>query len=156
MESYPSDHQGSPFLLKYSEANPRLHVISFLHLSACLFLDILTKMPLAYLTKLMPSQCSEQKQFFNSVCVQLWACPHIRSLLSHVSRVRLCASPPGSAVPGILQARVLEWGSLKSPFSHLFSHPVECSRSQIFWVCLLASLWRHLACSFDLSPTSGS
>ena len=34
-------------------------------------------------------------------------------LLSHVSRVRLCdptdGSPPGSPVPGILQARTLEW-----------------------------------------------
>ena len=34
-------------------------------------------------------------------------------LLSHFSRVRLCdpidGSPPGSAVPGILQARTLEW-----------------------------------------------
>ena len=34
-------------------------------------------------------------------------------LLSHFSRVRLCdpmdSSPPGSSVPGILQARTLEW-----------------------------------------------
>ena len=34
-------------------------------------------------------------------------------LLSRFSRVRLCAtpdgSPPGSPVPGILQARTLEW-----------------------------------------------
>ena len=34
-------------------------------------------------------------------------------LLSHFSRVRLCnpidSSPPGSPVPGILQARILEW-----------------------------------------------
>ena len=34
-------------------------------------------------------------------------------LLSRFSRVRLCDpkddSPPGSAVPGILQARTLEW-----------------------------------------------
>ena len=35
-------------------------------------------------------------------------------LLNHFSRVRLCAdpidgSPPGSALPGILQARTLEW-----------------------------------------------
>ena len=34
-------------------------------------------------------------------------------LLSHFSRVQLCdpidGSPPGSAVPGILQARTLEW-----------------------------------------------
>ena len=34
-------------------------------------------------------------------------------LLSHISRVRLCdpidCCPPGSLVPGILQARTLEW-----------------------------------------------
>ena len=34
-------------------------------------------------------------------------------LLSQVSRVRLCdpidGSPPGSSVPGILQAKILEW-----------------------------------------------
>ena len=34
-------------------------------------------------------------------------------LLSHFSRVRLCdpidGSPPGSPIPGILQARTLEW-----------------------------------------------
>ena len=34
-------------------------------------------------------------------------------LLSHFSRIRLCdpinGSPPGSPVPGILQARTLEW-----------------------------------------------
>ena len=34
-------------------------------------------------------------------------------LLSHFSRVQLCdpidGSPPGSPVPGILQARILEW-----------------------------------------------
>ena len=35
-------------------------------------------------------------------------------LLSHFSRVRLCAtpldgSPPGSPIPGILQVRILEW-----------------------------------------------
>ena len=34
-------------------------------------------------------------------------------LLSHFSHVRFCAtidgSPPGSPVPGILQARTLEW-----------------------------------------------
>ena len=40
-------------------------------------------------------------------------------LLSRFSRVRLCdpidGSPPGSAVPGILQARTLEW--IASAFS---------------------------------------
>ena len=37
-------------------------------------------------------------------------------LLSHFSRVRLCdpidGSPPGSPIPGILQARTLEWVSI--------------------------------------------
>ena len=37
-------------------------------------------------------------------------------LLSRFSRVRLCdpidGSPPGSPVPGILQARVLEWDAI--------------------------------------------
>ena len=40
--------------------------------------------------------------------------PLLLLLLSRFSRVRLCAtpidgSPPGSSVPGILQARILEW-----------------------------------------------
>ena len=30
-------------------------------------------------------------------------------LLSRSSRVRLCVTPPGSAVPGVLQERTLEW-----------------------------------------------
>ena len=41
---------------------------------------------------------------------------HCHLLLSHFSRVRLCdprdGSPPGSPVPGILQARALEWGAI--------------------------------------------
>ena len=40
-------------------------------------------------------------------------------LLSHFSRVRLCdprdGSPPGSPIPGILQARTLEWLPSPSP-----------------------------------------
>ena len=38
-------------------------------------------------------------------------CPFAQTnaLLSHFSRVRLCATPPGSPLPGILQARTLEW-----------------------------------------------
>ena len=39
-------------------------------------------------------------------------------LLSHFSRVTLCdpidGSPPGSPVPGILQARTLEWVAISS------------------------------------------
>ena len=41
------------------------------------------------------------------------SCCLLLLLLSHFSRVRLCdpidGSPPGSPVPGILQARTLEW-----------------------------------------------
>ena len=37
-------------------------------------------------------------------------------MLSHFSRVRLCdpidSSPPGYPIPGILQAKVLEWGAI--------------------------------------------
>ena len=33
-------------------------------------------------------------------------------LLSHFSRVRLCATAPGSPIPGILQARTLEWAAI--------------------------------------------
>ena len=35
-------------------------------------------------------------------------------LLSRFSRVRLCATPPGSPIPGILQARTLEWVAISS------------------------------------------
>ena len=48
-------------------------------------------------------------------------------LLSHFSRVRLCdpigSSPPGSPVPGILQARTLEWDAIA------FSNAWKWSRS---------------------------
>ncbi|CAN0550578.1 unnamed protein product [Rangifer tarandus platyrhynchus] len=43
-------------------------------------------------------------------------------LLSHFSCVPLCdptdGSPPGSPVPGILQARTLEWAAIESPKSN--------------------------------------
>ena len=48
-------------------------------------------------------------------------------LLSRFSRVRLCdpidGSPPGSAVPGILQARTLEWGAIS--FSNAWKWKVK-------------------------------
>ena len=51
-------------------------------------------------TRPLPSYCS------------LWS-SLLLLLLSRFSRVRLCdpidGSPPGSPVPGILQARTLEW-----------------------------------------------
>ena len=48
-------------------------------------------------------------------------------LLSHFSRVRLCdpigGSPPGSPVPGILQARTLEWVAIS--FSNAWNWKVK-------------------------------
>ena len=60
-------------------------------------------------------------------------------LLSRFSRVRLCdpidSSPPGSPVPGILQARTLEWVAISSPMREsevaqscpTLSDPKDCS-----------------------------
>ena len=45
----------------------------------------------------------------------------ITSLPSHFNRVRLCnpidGSPPGSPVPGILQARTLEWVAISFSYA---------------------------------------
>ena len=62
-------------------------------------------------------------------------------LLSHFSHVQLCdpidSSPPGSPVPGILQARTLEWVAFPSPMREsesevaescpTLSNPMDCS-----------------------------
>ena len=51
-------------------------------------------------------------------------------LLSHFSRVRLCdpidGSPLGSSVPGILQARILEWVAISFSNSLILSYPQMC------------------------------
>ena len=57
------------------------------------------------------------------------ATPCWASLLSHFSRVRLFCnpidgSPPGSPVPGILQARTLEWVALSFSSVWKWSHSV--------------------------------
>ena len=62
-------------------------------------------------------------------------------LLSHFSRVRLCdpidGSPPGSPVPGILQAKTLEWVAIS--FSNEWKWKVKVKSFSHFW--LLATLW---------------
>ena len=44
-------------------------------------------------------------------------------------------SPPGSSIPGIFQARVLEWGAIAFSLSynstHLFSHSSGVQKSEI-------------------------
>ena len=58
-------------------------------------------------------------------------------LLSRFSRVRLCdpidGSPLGSSVPGILQARILEWAAI--------SFPNACMQSRFSCVRLCETLW---------------
>ena len=70
----------------------------------------------------------------HGVLRSLLRCPLLKSgplkdkllllLLSRFSRVRLCdpinGSPPGSSVPGILQARILEWAAIS--FSNACIH----------------------------------
>ena len=58
-------------------------------------------------------------------------------LLSRFSRVRLCAtpidgSPPGSAVPGILQARTLEWVAIS--FSNAWKWKVKVKSFSRAWL----------------------
>ena len=62
-------------------------------------------------------------------------------LLSHISHVRLCAtpysSPPGSPIPGILQARTLEWVAIS--FSNARKWKVKVK--SLSRVRLLATPW---------------
>jgi len=57
-------------------------------------------------------------------------------LLSHFSCVRLCdpidGSPPGSPIPGILQARTLEWVAIASSSAWKWKVKVKLSRVQLF------------------------
>ena len=67
-----------------------------------------------------------------------WPCVRgLLLLLSHFSRVRLCdptdGSPPGSPVPGIPQARTLEWVAIS--FSNAWKWKVK-SESEAAQSCL--------------------
>ena len=67
--------------------------------------------------------------------------PLLLLLLSHFSRVRLCdpidSSPPGSPVPGILQARTLEWVAIS--LSNAWKWKVKGKSLSRVW--LLVTLW---------------
>jgi len=63
-------------------------------------------------------------------------------LLGRVSRVQLCAipidgSPPGSSIPGILQARTLEWVAIS--FSNVWKWKVKMKSLSCVW--LFATPW---------------
>ena len=59
-------------------------------------------------------------------------------LLSHFSRVRLCdpigSSPPGFPVPGILQAKTLEWVAIS--FSNAWKWKVKVKSLSRVWLCV--------------------
>ena len=66
--------------------------------------------------------------FLGGVCIHIYITQiYMLLLLSHFIRVRLCdpidGSPPGSPVPGILQARTLEWVAV--PFSNAWKWKVK-------------------------------
>ena len=74
-------------------------------------------------------------------------------LLSRFSRVRLCAtpidgSPPGSPVPGILQARTLEWVAIS--FSNAWKWKVKVK--SLSRVRLLATPW---TAAYQAPPSMG-
>ena len=79
--------------------------------------------PCQVLSSSLQKQGFARSGSFASPCPSLRTHPLLRLLLlSRFSRVWLCdpidGSPPGSAVPGILQARTLEWVAISS------SHPL--------------------------------
>ena len=74
-------------------------------------------------------------------------------------------SPLGSSVPGILQARTLEWVAIAFPIpSHILSHhglsqdieqfPVLCSRSSLFIHPISNSLHLLIPDSLSVAPLS--
>ena len=76
----------------------------------------------------------------------------LRLLLSHFSRVQLCnpidGSPPGSPVPGILQARTLEWVAIS--FSNAWKGKVKVKLLSRVW--LLATPW---TAAYQAPPSMG-
>ena len=75
-------------------------------------------------------------------------CSKFALLLSHFSRVRLCATPPGSPVPEILQARILEWVAIS--FSNEWKWKVKVK--SLSRVRLLAIPWMA---AYQAPPSMG-
>ena len=73
-------------------------------------------------------------------------------LLSHFSRVQFCdptdGSPPGSPIPGILQARTWEWVAIS--FSNEWKWKVKVKSLSHIW--LLATPW---TAAYQASPSMG-
>ena len=78
--------------------------------------------------------------------------PRTWLLLSRFSRVRLCnpidGSPPGFPVPGILQARTLEWVAIS--FSNAWKWKVKVKSLSSVW--LLATPW---SAAYQAPPSMG-
>ena len=72
-------------------------------------------------------------------------------LLSRFSRVRLCdpidGSPPGSSVPGIFQARVLEWVAIA------FSYITLSTEFKLSWLSFTSQYWAERKKKFFVTKT---
>ena len=69
-------------------------------------------------------------------------------LLSHYSCVRLCTTPPGSPIPGILQERTLEWVAIS--FSNAWKWKVKAKLLSRVW--LLVTPW---TAAYQAPPSMG-
>ena len=96
------------------------------------------------------------KVFHTLSCLRLGWSPvktwiHLLLLLSHFSRVQLCdpidGRPLGSPVPGILQARTMEW--LAISFSNAWKWKVKRKSLR---VCLFATPW---TAAYQAPPSMG-
>ena len=81
------------------------------------------------------SDTNSTKFFQNQLKVIVYAL--LLLLLNHFSRVQLCAipidgSPPGSPIPGILQARTLEWFAIS--FSNAWKWKVKVKSFSRVWL----------------------
>ena len=86
----------------------------------------------------MPTYCIAQGTLLNALWWPEWAAAAAKSLQSCLTLCDLIdGSPPGSPVPGILQARTLEWVAIS--FSNAWKWKVKVKSLSRVW--LLSTPW---------------
>ena len=90
--------------------------------------------------QVLPSTCSSEAQRDSAAAKSLQSCPTLCDPID--------SSPPGSPVPGILQARVLEWVAIS--FSSAWKWKVKVKLLSRVW--LLATSWTS---AFQGPPSMG-
>ena len=108
---------------------------SFLFLSLSSFLPFFLSFPPTPLLSLLFFLISwlNTKKYQNAAAKSLQSCPTLSDPID--------GSPPGSSVPGFLQARTLEWVAIS------FSNACMLSRFSHVWLC--ATLWAPLSMGFS-------